>query len=109
MVRGIAIRLEQHLIIDLLVVEGDRATKRVVYDRRATLLHLEPHHRRLALPGSNVAWGKMAAQPIIAQHLFISALLLAHDLQTLGSAPTAIRGTSIDQLLGITLVQIETL
>src|SRR5262249_37301965 len=109
MVRGIAIRLEQYLVIDLLVIEGDRATKRVVDDSRATLLHLEPHHRGLALPGSSVAWGTMTAQPIIAQHLFIPALLLAHGLQALGSARTAIRGTGIDHLLGIALIQTQTL
>src|SRR5882672_11187413 len=109
MVRGIAIGLEQHLIVDLLVVEGDRPTKRVVHDRRTTFLYLETHHRGLPLPGRDRACRAMATQPVIAQHLFILALLLAHGLQTFWGTPTAIGGTGSDQLLGIALIQGKTL
>src|SRR5438552_5779374 len=109
MVRGIAIGLEQHLIVDLLVIEGDWRTKGVVHDGRATFLYLETHHRGLSLPGSGLACRHMAAQAIVAQHLFGPALLLAHGLQPLWGAPTAIGGTGIEQLLGIALIHSKTL
>src|SRR5215475_12944145 len=104
MVRGIAVGLEQHLVVDLLVIERDRLTKGIVYDRRATLLHLETHHTGLVLFGGNVCGGQVTAVAVIAQHLFLLALLLTHSLQTLWGTPAAIGGTGSDQLLGIPLI-----
>src|SRR5207249_693128 len=109
MVRRIAVGLEQYLVVDLLVIKRDRLTKRIVYDGRATLLHLETNHAGLLLLGSNVCGGQVTAVSVIAQHLFLLALLLTHSLQTFWGTPTAIGSTGSDQLLGIALIQSETL
>src|SRR5262249_1614780 len=109
MVRGIAVRLEQYLIIDLLVIKRDRLTKRIVYDRRTAFLHLETHHTGLILLARNVCDCQVTAVSVVAQHLFLLALLLAHDLQAFRGTPAAIGCTGSDQLLGIALIQGETL
>src|SRR5262245_35440604 len=109
MVCGIAVGLEQHLVVDLLVIKRDRLTKRIVYDGRAILLHLETHHTGLILFGGDVCGCQVTAVSIIAQHLFLLTLLLPHSLQAFRGAPTAIGGTSSDQFLGIALIQGETL
>src|SRR5215475_10682645 len=109
MVRRIAVGLEQHLIVDLLVLKRDRLTKRIVDDGRTTLLHLETHHTGLFLLGGNVCGGQVTAVSVIAQHLFLLALLLPHSLQTFWGTPTAIGGTGSDQFLGIALIQGKTL
>src|SRR5215470_15279924 len=109
MVRGIAIGLEQHLVVDLLMIKRDRLTKGIVDDGRATLLHLETHHPGLILPGGNVRGGQVTAVSVITQHVFLLALLLTHSLQTFWATPTAIGGAGSDQLLGIALIQGETL
>src|SRR4051812_5923885 len=104
MVCRIAVGLEQHLVVDLLVVEGDRLTKRVVHDGCTTFLDLETYHTGLSLSGSGLCRAQMAAVPIVAQHLFLLALLLAHGFQTLRGAPTAVGCTGSNELLGITLI-----
>src|SRR5262245_34668045 len=109
MVRGITVGLEQHLVIDLLVIKRDRLTKRIVYDRRAALLHLETHHPGLILLGGNVCGCQVTAVAVITQHLFLLALLLTHSLQTFWGTPTAIGSTGSDELLSIALIQGETL
>jgi hypothetical protein len=80
MVCRIAIGLEQHLVVDLLVIKGDRLTKRIVYDGSGTLLHFETHHTGLILLGGNVCGCQVTAMSIIAQHLFLLALLLTYSL-----------------------------
>src|SRR5712691_9731069 len=109
MVRRIAVGLEQHLVVDLLVIKRDRRTKRIVYDRRAALLHLETHHTGLSLLGGNVCGCQVTAVSVITQHVFLLTLLLTHSLQTFWGTPTAIGGTGREQLLGIALIQGETL
>src|SRR5215510_13167664 len=109
MICGIAIGLEQHLVVDLLVIKRDRLTKCVVYDGRAILLHLETYHTGLILLGSNVCGCQVTTVSIITQHVFLLALLLTHRLQTFWGTPTTIGGTGSDQLLGIALIQSETL
>src|SRR5262245_45456216 len=109
MVCRIAIGLEQHLVVDLLVIKCDRLTKRIVYDGSGILLHLETHHTGLILLGSNVCGCQVTAVSVITQHLFLLTLLLPHGLQTFWGTPTAIGGTGSDQLLGIALIEGETL
>src|SRR5262245_62323922 len=109
MVCGIAIGLEQYLVVDLLVIKRDRLTECVVYDSRAILLHLETDHTWLILLGDKVCGCQVTAVSIITQHVFLLALLLTHRLQTFWGTPTAIGGTGSDQFLGIALIQGETL
>ena len=106
---GIAVGLEQHLIVDLPVLDGDGVAKRVVHHGAAIHRHLQAHHRRLVAVGLRPRVGKLPAVPVVTQRGLVLPLLLAHRFQAFRRAPAAIRRAAVEQLLHVLAVDGQTL
>jgi hypothetical protein len=95
--------LEQNLIIDRRIVEGDLTAKHIANDRLPGQGHLQPHNVRTI--GRNFAGRARPAMPVIHQWLLPGALNIANGFQALRRAVTAIRMTVGDQTFSDILVQ----
>ena len=103
-VGGVAVRLEEHLVLDLLVLNGDGAEHRVLKGGGARQGHLLPDDVRRARVQQplDLLLGQIPAVPVVAA----DALLVVQGFQPLLGAEAVIGLALLHQLLGVGLVQI---
>src|SRR6185437_9078091 len=110
-IRRPAVGLEQYLIVDQLVLEGDLATKDVVKRRLSGFWHRQTHDTRLAVPRSLFLLGpaEVTAEAIVARWLFARFLGRAHFGQPLKCTEAAVCVAARDELVGVAAVDWQAL
>jgi len=105
MIGGIAVRLEQHEIVQLGVVHHDVPANEVVKLGLATKRHRQPDHRSdaLCLALGDLSTRQKPAMPVVSGEA-LGLLFEAHGLEALRRAEAAIREPLIYQSLRILLV-----
>ena len=94
----IAVRAQQHEVVELLVGEDDLALHLVVDDRLAFLSGAQADHRLDAR--GRFGWIAVAPAAVVAHRLALEAGLVAHLLQLFDARVTAIGAAGREQLLG---------
>ena len=94
----IAVRTQQHEIVEILVGEDDLALHLVVDNRLALLGGAQTDHGLDA--GGRLGWIAVAPAAVVAHRLALETGLLAHLLQLFHARVTAIGAAGPEQLLG---------
>src|SRR5215469_10236492 len=106
MVRREAIGLQQHLIVNVEVIEGDVSTQFIAEGRRAIERNLQPHSERLA--GGEVCvyllLRKIARAPSILRWLLGGELRPSLGLELFRCFECAVRMAGVEQFLAILAV-----
>ena len=110
-VRGEAVRLQDHEVVEEAVLVRDLAADEVAEGRGALLWHPEAHHVRLARTGSTRSLRRVevAVAPVVARGLARGALPLAHLAQLIRRAEAAIGVAAREQRSDGRVVALEPL
>ena len=110
-VRRVAVRFQQHEVVQRLVLEDDVSAQDVVRHRLAGKRRLEPHNRCDAtrLPLGALLGRQVTAVAIVARRLLAGLLRLPHLGQALRRTVALVRFVLCQQPVSVRLVQLEPL
>ena len=110
-IRGQAVGLEQHEVVDVFVGYGDVAADEVVHGDAAFAGGFEAHHVRLARgnPAFGLVEGNVSAAAVVAGRLFLAALLGPQFGQAFGRAKAVVRVALLDQLFRVGAIEMRAL
>ncbi len=112
-VRGVAVALEQHLVVHQVVVDADLAAQQVGDGGLALARHRQADHVRLPRGAAPRRLGgrERAAVAVVAERVrdLLPSLLLAQRFEALPGAEARVRGAAGDELLGVVAVDREAL
>ena len=108
MIRGEAVRFEQHLVVHVVVREGDGAAQLVAEGGLALYRNLEADDRRatLRLKSSNLRRGQLAVRPVVARRQLGGNLRLAHGVQLFGGLEAAVGVSGLEQQIDMLAVDL---